>query len=87
MYAIRSYYVTEGIEILKVDARTAQGSESSFDENKVRIAILRERVPPARKRYIKVLKDEAYIKISESYRPIVTPFLNDEAPADTTASK
>jgi len=77
----------EGIEILKVDARTAQASESNFDEGKVRLAILRERVPPARKNYLKVLRDDAYIKINEEYRPIVSPFLEGEAPADTTASK
>jgi peptidyl-prolyl cis-trans isomerase SurA len=76
----------EGIEILRVDARTAQGTESNFDENKVRLAILREKVPPERKKYMKSLKEDAYIKIADSYRPIVTPFLNDETPNDTTAS-
>jgi len=76
----------EGIEILRVDGKTAQGTESNFDENKVKIAILRERVPPARKNYMKILKDDAYIKIADSYRPIVTPFLNDDTPEDTTAS-
>jgi len=77
----------EGIEILKVDARTEQGKESTFDEDKVRVAILKERVPPARKKYLQVLKDDAYIKIAESWRPIVTPFLKDDTQEETTASK
>ncbi len=77
----------EGIEIIRVDGRTAQGTESNFDENKVRLALLRERVPPARKKYMSGLKSDAYIKIADAYRPIVTPFLNDDAPEDTTASK
>lgn len=76
----------EGIEILRVDGRTAQGTESNFDENKVKIAILTERIPPARKKYIEVLKDDAYIKISDTYRPIVSPFLQGED-AGATASK
>ena len=77
----------EGIEVLRVDARTAQGKESTFDENKVRVAILKERVPPARKKYLQTLKDDAYIKIAESWRPIVTPFLKDDTQEETTASK
>lgn len=77
----------EGIEIIRVDARTAQGTESSFDENKVRGAIMTERVPGEVKKFLKSLRDDAYIKIAERYRPIVTPFLNEEAPEDTTASK
>lgn len=78
----------EGMEILRVDERTEASTESTFDENMVRQAIFRERIPEARKEFMQKLKDDAYIKIRDSYRPIVTPFLNpaEEKTADTTAS-
>ncbi len=79
--------IDEGIEILRVDERTAASSESKFDENLVRQAIFRERAPEARKKYVRSLKNDAYIKIRESWRPIVTPFLNaEEKTEETTAS-
>ncbi|MCO6511555.1 MAG: peptidylprolyl isomerase [Aridibacter famidurans] len=79
--------ITEGIEILRVDAKTEQGTESNFDKEKVLQAMMEEQVPPARKQYLKILKDDAYIKLAEKYRPIVSPFLTDEGPEETTASK
>ncbi|HUF03783.1 MAG TPA: peptidylprolyl isomerase [Aridibacter sp.] len=79
--------ITEGIEILRVDAKTEQGTESNFDKDKVLQAIMEEQVPPARKKYLQFLKDDAYIKLAERYRPLVSPFLDDEGPEETTASK
>lgn len=79
--------ITEGIEILRVDAKTEQGTESNFNKDKVLQAMMEERVPPARKKYLQILKDDAYIKLAEKYRPIVSPFLAEEAPEETTASK
>ncbi len=79
--------ITEGIEILRVDAKTAQGTESNFDEDKVVAAMMQEKVPPARREYLRVLKDDAYIKIAEAYRPVVSPYLENDAPDETTASK
>ncbi|MDQ3711280.1 MAG: peptidylprolyl isomerase [Acidobacteriota bacterium] len=67
--------VTEGIEILRVDARTNASSESFFDENEVRKAMAFEKLPVERKKYMTTLREDAYIRISESYRPLVSPIL------------
>jgi hypothetical protein len=64
-----------GIEILRVDEKTQASSESFFDENAVRIAITSERGPAEQKKYMADLRKDSYIKISETYRPIVSPIL------------
>lgn len=68
--------VTEGIEILRVDERTNAGSESYFDESEVRKAMTYEVLPNKRKEYLANLRDEAYIKINDKYRPLVAPILS-----------
>jgi parvulin-like peptidyl-prolyl isomerase len=67
--------VTEGIEILRVDARTNASSESFFDETEVRKAMASEKLPVERKKYMTTLREDSYIKISESYRSLVSPIL------------
>lgn len=67
--------IEEGIEILRVDAKTQASSESFFDENEVRRAITYERLPEERKKYMATLRDESYIKINDTYRPMVAPIL------------
>lgn len=64
-----------GMVILRVDSREAASNESMFDENTVRMAMLGERAPTETKKFFSKLRSEAYIKISESYRPIVSPVL------------
>jgi peptidyl-prolyl cis-trans isomerase C len=64
-----------GIEILRVDAKTQASSESIFDENAVRMAITSKRAPVEQKKYMADLRKDSYIKISETYRPIVAPIL------------
>jgi len=64
-----------GIEILRVDERTQASSESVFDENAVRVAITMERAPAEQKKFLAELRQDSYIKISETYRPIVAPIL------------
>lgn len=64
-----------GVIILRVDARDAASSESFFDESAVRSAILQEKFPAAQKKFFSTLREEAYIKISDAYRPIVSPIL------------
>lgn len=64
-----------GIEILRVDERTQASSDSFFDENAVRLAITTTRVPAEQKKYLAELRRDSYIKISETYRPIVAPIL------------
>ncbi len=67
--------LSEGIEILHVDARANASSESFFDEQEVRKAITIERIPDERKKYMTTLRADAYIKINETYRPLVSPVL------------
>jgi|SRR5947209_18620095 len=64
----------DGYHILRVDDRTPAG-EATFNENQVREAMLQERGPQEREAYIQKLRDDAYIKISESYRAAVEPLL------------
>lgn len=74
-----------GIEIFRVDAREAASTESTFDEESVKSALTYERLPEARKKYMNDLKKDAYIKISETYRASVLPFLNQDEKKDSTA--
>lgn len=67
--------VVEGIHIIRIDAHQKASSESFFDENAVRMAIARERIPEGRKKFMTELRQDAYIKINDEYRPIVSPIL------------
>lgn len=67
--------IAEGIEILRVDDRSAASNESVFDEVEVRKAITYERLPEERKKYLAALRQESYIKINDTYRPLVAPIL------------
>ena len=64
-----------GVVILRVDQRALASDESVFDENAVRLALMTERFPDEQKKFMSKLRENAYIKISESYRPIVSPVL------------
>ncbi|NNE97743.1 MAG: hypothetical protein HKN25_01850 [Pyrinomonadaceae bacterium] len=76
-----------GMEIIRIDKRTKGTNESHFDERAVRSAILFEKGPDARKKYMKKLQDDAYIKVRKSYQALVMPFLNPDSENKTTASK
>lgn len=64
-----------GVVILRVDGREAASNESVFDENAVRAALLSEKGPNEQIKFFSKLRADAYIKISETYRPIVSPIL------------
>lgn len=64
-----------GVVILRVDARERASSESYFDENAVRLAMTMERAPDQQKKFLATLRADSYIKISDSYRPLVSPIL------------
>jgi peptidyl-prolyl cis-trans isomerase SurA len=74
-----------GIHILHVDERVAQASEASFDDDAVRRAMLEENYPSALKAYMTKLRADAYIKISDSYRPVVSPLLYADERSETPA--
>lgn len=64
-----------GVHILHVDGRSAASSESTFNEDAVRRAILEEKFPEAMKTYMAKLREDAYIKVNDTYRPMVSPLL------------
>lgn len=67
--------LTEGIEILRVDARAKATGESLYDESEVRKTLTYERLPAERKKFMSELRTESYIKINENYRSLVAPVL------------
>jgi peptidyl-prolyl cis-trans isomerase SurA len=65
----------DGYQILRVDERTAASTTAAFNENQVREAITIERSEKQRDDYLQNLRNESYIKISDSYRAAVAPLL------------
>ncbi|HEX6279048.1 MAG TPA: peptidyl-prolyl cis-trans isomerase [Pyrinomonadaceae bacterium] len=76
-----------GVLILRVDSREAPSSDSFYDENSVRSAILQEKFPEAQKKFFSDLRQNAYIKISETYRPLVAPILYAEERKEKAVSE
>lgn len=76
-----------GVNILRVDDRTAASAESYFDERNVRLAMLQEKLPARQKEYMAKLRENAYIKISDSYRPMVSPVLFQDERKEKTSNK
>ena len=70
-------------QIFRVDERTPASTSATFNENQVREAITIERSKKARDEYLQNLRNDAYIKISESYFATVAPLLN--LPPEKTA--
>jgi len=46
-----------------------------FDENTVRLAYMAEKMPDEQKKFMSKVRDDSYIKISDTYRPLVAPIL------------
>lgn len=69
----------EGIEIFRVDDRKDASKESVFDESEVRQAMTLEVIPEERKKYLASLRADSYIKLNDTYRPLVSPILSAEA--------
>lgn len=65
----------EGIEIFKVTAREEASKESVFDEGEVRKAMTVDVTGDRRKAFMIKLREDNYIKIADSYRPMVAPVL------------
>jgi peptidyl-prolyl cis-trans isomerase SurA len=71
---------SDGYQILKVDGRTPAGSTPTFNDQRVREAILGERQGKERDAYLQNLRNEAFIKVTESYKAGVEPLLKINAP-------
>ena len=67
--------INDGYQILRVDERTEASNTAAFNENQVREAITIERSPKERELYLRNLLNDAYVKISDSYRESVEPLL------------
>jgi len=67
--------VPDGYQILRIDKRTPGGAEPTFNDNRVREAMLSERQQKDREDYLQNLRNEAFIKVTESYRASVEPLL------------
>ena len=77
--------IGDGVQILRVDARTPAGAESVFNDNRVREAMLMERQGKEREDYLANLRNEAFIKINEPHRATVEPLLKLKAPVAAKA--
>ena len=71
--------VSEGFQILRVDARTPAGTTPTFNDNRVREAMLFEQQPKERESFLQKLRNEAFIKVTEAYRAGVDPLLKIQA--------
>ena len=65
----------DGYQILRVDERTPGSATPTFNDNRVREAMLTERQPKEREDYLQTLRNEAFIKITDAYRASVEPLL------------
>ncbi|HEV2827124.1 MAG TPA: peptidyl-prolyl cis-trans isomerase [Pyrinomonadaceae bacterium] len=79
---------SDGYQIFRVDDRTPASTSATFNENQVREAITIERSPKAREAYLESVRNESYIKISDTYRDAVAPLLKlaPEKTADNSSS-
>jgi peptidyl-prolyl cis-trans isomerase SurA len=65
----------DGYQILRVDERTPGSSTPTFVENQVREVITIERSPKEREAYLDNLRNDAYVKVADSYSDQVLPLL------------
>lgn len=72
---------SEGYQILRVDARNPGGTTPTFNDNRVREAMLMEVQAKEREDYLAKLRNEAFIKITETHRAAVEPLLKLKPPA------
>jgi len=77
----------EGYQILRVDARTPAGMAPTFNENRVREAMLMERQAKERENYLQTLRNDAFIKVTDAYRASLEPLLKLPAPVAKGADK
>ncbi len=73
----------EGYQILRVDARTPAGTTPTFNDNRVREAMLMEQQPKEREAYLQNLRNEAFIKVTDTYKASVEPLLKITPPVTT----
>jgi peptidyl-prolyl cis-trans isomerase SurA len=78
----------EGIEIFRVDDRKEASKEAFFNESEVRQSMTMEVIADKRKEYLVSLRGDSYIKLNDSYRPLVSPIFSAETkPEEKKPSK
>jgi parvulin-like peptidyl-prolyl isomerase len=75
----------DGYQILRVDTRTPGAPTPTFNDNRVREAMLMERQQKDRENYLQTLRNEAFIKVTDAYRASVEPLLKLNQPATAKA--
>jgi parvulin-like peptidyl-prolyl isomerase len=70
----------DGYQIIRVDARTPGGTTPTFNDNRVREAMLMERQSKERETYLQNLRNEAFIKVTDAYSASVAPLLKIQSP-------
>lgn len=73
-------FVSDGYQIIRVDARTPGAATPTFNDSRVREAMLMERQAKEREIYFQTLRNEAFIKVTDAYRAGVEPLLKIQAP-------
>ena len=72
--------LSDGYQIIRVDARTPGGTTPAFNDNRVREAMLLERQSKERDTYLQNLRNEAFIKVTDAYSASVAPLLKIQSP-------
>ena len=70
-----------------LDAQENDTHDPELQRRSVRMAILAEKAPAAQKEFMASLRQDSYIKISETYRPLVAPILFADERKEKTANK
>jgi parvulin-like peptidyl-prolyl isomerase len=73
-------HLGDGYQIIRVDARTPGGTTPTFNDNRVREAMLMERQSKERETYLQNLRNEAFIKVTDAYSASVAPLLKIQSP-------
>ena len=74
---VTKFETDEGVEIIRVDKRSAASSQTVFNEDLVRRAMLEENFPAEQKKFLSTLRKDAYIKVAAPYNALVDPLLKD----------
>ena len=70
----------DGYQIIRVDQRTPGANTPTFNDNRVREAMLAEHQNAEREKYLQSLRNEAFIKVTDAYSAGVAPLLKIAAP-------
>ena len=76
-----------GYQILRVNTRTPKGTTATFNDNQVREAMMLEKSQPERDKYMQDLRNEGFIRVSDTYAESVLPLLKLTPPKAAKSSE